>query len=73
MVGLKEVGEAAWAVEQTLNLWLRQELEIGVPIFDLLDSALRVFSAWVLFLEARSENQPDPEGMIALALSLIHI
>ena len=70
MVGLKDVGEAAWAVEQTLNLWLRQELEVNTPIFNLVDLAHGVFLAWVQFLENRSEKLPDPGGMIAIAESL---
>ena len=28
MVGLKDLGEAAWSIEQVLNLWLRQEQEV---------------------------------------------
>jgi len=70
MVGLKDLGEAAWAVEQVLNLWLRQELEVSAQLFDLLDQAHTVFSAWVDFLEHRSSAAPNPDAMIALAESL---
>ncbi|MEI7429156.1 MAG: Hpt domain-containing protein, partial [Betaproteobacteria bacterium] len=71
MVGLKEVGEAAWSIEQTLNLWLTQELEVTAPILNLLDQAHTVFSAWVKHLENPSEKAPDPSPMIALAASLL--
>jgi chemosensory pili system protein ChpA (sensor histidine kinase/response regulator) len=70
MVGLKDLGEAAWAVEQTLNLWLRQELDIGAPILDLLTQAHALFAAWVRHLESPSGQAPDAGPLIALAESL---
>lgn len=70
MVGLKDLGEVAWAVEQVLNLWLRQELEVNAPIFDLLGQAHVIFSTWVAFLENHTGAVPDCREMIALAESL---
>ena len=70
MVGLKALGEAAWAVEQTLNLWLRQELEVGAPILELLAQAHTLFARWVWHLETRAGQAPDPGRLIALAESL---
>lgn len=70
MVGLKDVGEAAWAVEQTLNLWLRKELEVGALLLQMIDLAYSVFSNWVSFLENRVGNPPDPTSLIALADSM---
>lgn len=70
MVGLRELGETAWAVEQTLNLWLRQELEVGAPLLDLLTQAHTLFARWVWQLETRSGKTPDPVALIALAESL---
>ncbi len=70
MVGLKDVGEVAWSIEQTLNLWLRQELEVGAAIFDLLDQAHAVFAEWVRHLENQSESAPDPSSLVALSESL---
>ena len=70
MVGLKDLGEAAWAIEQTLNLWLRLELEVNPALVGLLDQAQEVFSEWVEFLETRKGVAPDPQRMIALAEAL---
>ncbi len=70
MVGLKDVGEAAWAVEQTLNLWLRQEMPVTAGMFNLIAQAHAIFSAWVVHLETRTAQAPDPRDMIALAESL---
>ncbi len=70
MVGLKDVGEAAWAVEQTLNLWLRQELEVGADLLSLIGQAHVLFSAWVRQLESHSGSAPDAHDVIMLAESL---
>ncbi|WP_301100978.1 Hpt domain-containing protein [Propionivibrio sp.] len=72
MVGLKDLGETAWAVEQTLNLWLGQELEVGPPILDLLAQAHAIFATWVRHLETHSDKAPDPTKLVALAESLRH-
>ncbi|HMW56584.1 MAG TPA: Hpt domain-containing protein [Accumulibacter sp.] len=70
MVGLKDFGEAAWSIEQVLNLWLRQEQEVTPALFDLLEQAYRVFLAWVEHLKTRRGHAPDVTGMVALANSL---
>ena len=67
MVGLKDVGEAAWAIEQTLNLWLQQEREVGPALLDLLGQAHALFSVWVQHLENSAEHAPDPGPVVALA------
>ena len=70
MVGLKDVGEAAWAVEQTLNMWLGQELEVSAAIFSLLGQAHEVFTVWVQYLATSFGDAPDPSAMIAFAAAL---
>ncbi len=70
MVGLKDVGEAAWAIEQTLNLWLRLETPVNGGLLDLLDQASGVFSEWVRYLETGEGCAPDPAEMIARAEAL---
>ncbi|MBK7900122.1 MAG: Hpt domain-containing protein [Betaproteobacteria bacterium] len=67
MVGLKDLGEAAWAIEQTLNLWLRQELPVTPDLLSLLQQSCEVFGAWVGHLENPSVPAPDPRAMVALA------
>ncbi|GHU26661.1 hypothetical protein AGMMS50256_04450 [Betaproteobacteria bacterium] len=70
MVGLKDLGEAAWAIEQTLNLWLRLELVAEPDLLGLLDEAYSVFTKWVRQLETRSEDTIDPQGLVARADAL---
>ena len=67
MVGLKDVGEAAWSIEQTLNLWLQQEREVGPSLLDLLGQAHALFSVWVQHLESNAGHAPDPRPLVALA------
>ena len=40
-------------MEQTLNLWLRKELEVGTALLDMIRLAYSLFSSWVRFLETR--------------------
>ncbi|MBI2308055.1 MAG: Hpt domain-containing protein [Rhodocyclales bacterium] len=70
MVGLRDLGEVAWALEQVLNLWLRQELELTQQVFEMIGEAHRVFAEWVAHLEERSLPIPDAGALVALAESL---
>ena len=44
MVGLTRLGEAAWAVEQTLNHWLQEERAATPELLQLIDTAHEYFS-----------------------------
>ncbi|WP_153115902.1 Hpt domain-containing protein [Rhodocyclus tenuis] len=70
MVGLRELGEIAWAVEQTLNLWLRQELAVTPALRGLLDDAQALFELWVEHLANPGSGVPDARPLVALAESL---
>ncbi|HRE17081.1 MAG TPA: Hpt domain-containing protein [Rhodocyclaceae bacterium] len=67
MVGLKDLGEAAWSIEQTLNMWLRQELEVTPELMDLIAQAHTVFGVWVKNLAENTGQVPDPRAMVALS------
>ena len=67
MVGLTDMGEAAWALEQTLNIWLRQDMVATPALLDLITDAHQLFSRWVAALEHGSEAIPDPVAMVAAA------
>ncbi|GHU04367.1 hypothetical protein FACS1894158_04520 [Betaproteobacteria bacterium] len=70
MVGLKDLGETAWSIEQTLNLWLRLELVSDPDLIGLLDEAYDVFSKWVRYLETQSGDAIDPQALVARADAL---
>mgnify|MGYP001385458158 CR=1 FL=1 len=67
MVGLKDLGEAAWSIEQTLNMWLRQELEVNDDLLELIAQAHTVFGVWVQNLAENTGQVPDPSAMVALS------
>ena len=70
MVGLTDMGDAAWALEQTLNMWLRQDMVVTPELLALIAEAHNLFSRWVAALEQRAADIPDPSTMVALAEAL---
>ncbi|NMG67555.1 response regulator [Azoarcus indigens] len=67
MVGLRELGEAAWGLEQTLNRWLQLEWQPSPALHHLIDAAHQYFAAWVAQMEAGAgQSSPDPEAEAAL-------
>jgi chemosensory pili system protein ChpA (sensor histidine kinase/response regulator) len=70
MVGLGELGEAAWAVEQVLNRWLQQELEATPPLQAMLDQAHRLFIEWVQRLESGGGLHHDATALVAACNAL---
>ncbi|HOL64143.1 MAG TPA: Hpt domain-containing protein, partial [Accumulibacter sp.] len=70
MVGLKDLGEAAWAVEQVLNLWLRQEQPLNASLQALIDQSYSVFNIWVKQLRLGEGQLPDATPLIAAADAL---
>ena len=70
MVGLTDLGEAAWEVEQTLNLWLRQEQSVNDELLQLIGDERELFSTWVKYLESNAGSAPDPTLLIGNARRL---
>ena len=67
MVGLKSFGEVAWSIEQTLNLWIRKELDVTPEIIDLIAWTHTIATAWVAELNKNSGNAPDASGLVAFS------
>ena len=64
-VGLADLGNAAWEVEQLLNEWLQDGLSL-TPALDLfVDGARRSFEAWVTLLAAGEVPVIDIEALAA--------
>jgi chemosensory pili system protein ChpA (sensor histidine kinase/response regulator) len=70
MVGLKDLGEAAWELEQTLNLWLRQDTAVTPDLQQMIADAHVLFGDWVAHLESGQGAAPDPTQLVALASRL---
>ena len=67
MVGLNDLGEAAWEIEQTLNIWLRQDQWATPELMQMIEDEHALFSAWVRYLESGEGMAPDPSALVALA------
>jgi len=59
MVGLADLGEAGWAVEQVLNGWLHEARPATPALLEMLDLAAVTFKAWVTQLEAGGSRRFD--------------
>src|SRR5262249_42747943 len=47
MVGLMDLGEVAWEIEQLMNLWLEEKRLARPALLDLLAAACESFSGWL--------------------------
>jgi len=70
MVGLRDLGETAWELEQTLNLWLRQDLAANPELLAMIASGHALFAEWVKHLESGDGLAPDPSALVAQAIRL---
>src|SRR5712692_2908848 len=66
MVGLTRLGEAAWAVEQTMNLWLQEERAATPELLQLIALAHEYFSDNVKRLKAGGASS-DENALVAAA------
>ncbi|MCD6672213.1 MAG: Hpt domain-containing protein [Burkholderiaceae bacterium] len=70
MVGLAVFGEAAWAMEQVLNLWLAEERPASDALLALIDMAHARFMGWVDTLQVDATVAIDPAPVVAAATAL---
>src|SRR5690606_35708163 len=64
MVGLDAFGEAAWALEQTLNRWLQLECTPTPALCQLIEDARLIFVDWVARLRAGAAQPATPTALI---------
>jgi len=67
MVGLADLGEAAWSVEQVMNKWLQSEQDATPALYHLVETAHATFGDWVGQLESGGATHKDVSALIALA------
>jgi len=67
MVGLSDLGETAWAIEQVMNKWLQSEQDATPSLYRLVEEAHALFSAWVAQLEAGGGTHRDAAVLVAMA------
>ncbi|QDQ26652.1 response regulator [Chitinimonas arctica] len=70
MVGLNQLGEVAWAVEQVLNKWLQDEKRANPALLQLIEQASQHFSTWVEELKQSGAALVEASSLFAQAESL---
>jgi chemosensory pili system protein ChpA (sensor histidine kinase/response regulator) len=67
MVGLVAFGEAAWSVEQVLNLRLSESRSGDAELYALLEKAAEVLGGWVQDLKLRGKSGCTPDALVRAA------
>jgi chemosensory pili system protein ChpA (sensor histidine kinase/response regulator) len=71
MVGLMDVGEVAWEIEQLMNVWLEQKRAPTPALLDLLEQAGEAFSSWLMMLrEGSLQGELDARQLVHTARQL---
>ncbi len=70
MVGLTDFGDAGWAMEQVMNLWLAEERVATPALHDLIGLSCARFQGWVGLLQSGTSFRLDPQPMIDAAIAL---
>lgn len=73
MVGLVELGEASWGMEQTLNRWLQLEWPPTKDLLALIGWAHQAFSEWVARIEGGQGHSLDVSDLLSEAERLRQI
>ncbi|HEY6965956.1 MAG TPA: Hpt domain-containing protein, partial [Burkholderiales bacterium] len=71
MVGLMDLGEVAWEVEQVMNRWMQNKWPASAELHGLIERAREGFAGWVAQLRAGSlAGEIDARDLVALAAKL---
>jgi chemosensory pili system protein ChpA (sensor histidine kinase/response regulator) len=71
MVGLMDLGEVGWEVEQVMNRWLEQQRPATAGLLELISAASAAFAGWVAELRAGTlKGDVDGEPIAALVRKL---
>jgi chemosensory pili system protein ChpA (sensor histidine kinase/response regulator) len=71
MVGLMDLGEVAWEIEQVLNLWLEQKWPASAELLELIARGSSAFARWVAQLREGSLTQEiEADDLVELAARL---
>ncbi|HEX9179467.1 MAG TPA: Hpt domain-containing protein, partial [Burkholderiales bacterium] len=70
MVGLQDLGEAAWSAEQVMNQWLQEQRPADHALLDFIESARRSFSDWIAALKETGRAHVDASDLAAAAAAL---
>ncbi|QOJ21021.1 MAG: Hpt domain-containing protein [Gammaproteobacteria bacterium] len=71
MVGLDDMSEVAWSVEQVLNLWLSERKPASDPLLALIGSAHQAYGKWCKNLREQGSTDVDAEALLLAAKELL--
>ena len=67
MVGLNDLGEVAWALEQAMNAWLENEQPVTDALLEMIAMAIPKFSHWVDMLRRQGSADIDGDDLVRAA------
>ena len=70
MVGLSDLGEVAWGIEQTMNRWLEEERDASPELLNMIQHAHDAFVGWVELLTLDGAVSVDANTLLAEAAAL---
>ena len=70
MVGLNDLGETAWEIEQVMNHWLEQQWPATPTLLELIEPATELFRSWVGQLTTHQPPVIDATQLISMAGAL---
>jgi len=70
MVGLDELGEVAWEIEQVMNRWLEEKQPASAELLELAANAANRFTDWVTQLKRGQPIAVDANAITTLARAL---
>ena len=70
MVGLSDLGEVAWGIEQTMNRWLEEERDATPELLSMIQHAHNAFAGWVELLSLDGVVHVDAGVLLAEAEAL---
>ncbi|MBU1690251.1 MAG: Hpt domain-containing protein [Gammaproteobacteria bacterium] len=71
MVGLIDLGEVAWAVEQVMNKWLQDERGATPALLNFIEQACTAFGQWVGQLQSKGSVVVEAGALMASAEQLM--
>src|SRR6267378_2585291 len=70
MVGLTDLGEVAWEIEQVMNRWLERQQPASAELLELIALASAAFTGWIGRLRGRETFMLDGKAIVERAQKL---
>jgi chemosensory pili system protein ChpA (sensor histidine kinase/response regulator) len=67
MVGLHAFGNAAWGIEQVMNLWLSEARHASAALYALLDMAVEEMQGWVAEIKLHGHSARSADALVQAA------